>query len=77
MKPHGHGFMAAIIMKFAGKVTLPCARLIVTMRSSSGCRSTSSTGIPNSGSSSMNSTPRWLRLTSPGRGNRPPPTNPA
>jgi hypothetical protein len=63
-------------MKFAGYVTVPCAREIVTVRSSSGWRITSSTCWPNSGSSSRNSTPRWLSVISPGRGLRPPPTSP-
>lgn len=48
--------------KFAGKVTDMRARLMVTIRSSSGCRSTSSTCGPNSGSSSRNRTPRWHKV---------------
>src|SRR3989304_1046384 len=60
--------MAATSMKFAGKVTEPWARLIVTWRSSSGWRRTSSVGWPNSGSSSRKRTPRCERLISPGRG---------
>jgi len=39
-------------MKLAGKVRLPCARLMVTVLSSSGCRKTSSPCCPNSGISS-------------------------
>ena len=54
---YGHGFIAPTSWKLAGKVSEPCARLIVTTLSSSGWRSTSSTRIPNSGSSSRNSTP--------------------
>ena len=69
--------MAATSMKLAGKVTVPCARLMVTTLSSMGWRSTSSTAWPNSGSSSRNSTPRWLSVISPGLGMRPPPTSPA
>src|SRR5579885_641566 len=50
---------------------------MVTTLSSNGWRSTSRTFCPNSGSSSRKRTPRWERLISPGRGNRPPPTRPA
>ena len=76
-KPHGHGFIAPTSMKLAGNVTVPCALLIVTTLSSSGWRRTSSDECPNSGSSSRNSTPRWARVISPGRGTIPPPTSPA
>lgn len=38
--PHGHGFTAETIMKFAGNGAVPCARLIVRGRPSSGWRST-------------------------------------
>ena len=38
-KPHGHGFIAAISTKSAGKVVECAARLIVTRPSSSGWRS--------------------------------------
>src|SRR3970040_1019703 len=55
-------------MKFAGKVTLPWARLTVTTRSSSGWRIDSKTEWANSGSSSRKRTPRWLRVVSAGRG---------
>ena len=58
--------MAAASMKRAGKVRLMAARLSVTVPSSSGWRSTSSTLRRNSGSSSRKSTPPWARLTSPG-----------
>ena len=44
-------------MKLAGNVVLDSARAIVTVPSSSGCRSTSSVRRLNSGSSSRNSTP--------------------
>jgi len=64
-------------MTFAGNVSVPLARLIVTILSSNGCRSTSRTRPSNSGNSSRKSTPRCARLISPGRGQRPPPTNPA
>lgn len=63
--------MAPTNMKLAGKVTRPCARLMVTTLSSSGWRNTSSSEWPNSGSSSRKSTPRWLRLISPGLGQCP------
>ena len=43
---------------------------MVTSPSSSGWRSTSSADRRNSGNSSRKSTPRWARLTSPGRGMR-------
>ncbi len=57
-----------------GNAVAPCACAIVTTPSSSGSRRLSSTGRANSGSSSRKSTPRCARLTSPGRGTRPPPT---
>ena len=50
---------------------------MVTTLSSMGCRRTSRTLWPNSGSSSKKSTPRWLSEISPGLGMRPPPTRPA
>jgi hypothetical protein len=40
VNPYAHGFIAATSMTLAGKVTVPAARLTVTFRSSSGCRST-------------------------------------
>src|SRR3989304_3429220 len=46
---------------------------MVTTRSSTGWRSTSRVGWPNSGSSSRKRTPRWERLISPGRGWGAPP----
>ena len=55
-------------MKFAGKVVLFKARLIVTVPSSSGCRSTSSVRRLNSGSSSRNNTPLCDIEISPGVG---------
>ena len=61
----------------AGYSTLYFARETVTLFSSSGCRSTSSTLRPNSGSSSRNSTPLWASDTSPGRGDCPPPISAA
>jgi hypothetical protein len=64
-------------MKRAGKLRLIAARAIVTMPSSSGCRSTSSTLRGNSGSSSRNSSPLCASETSPGRGIMPPPISPA
>ncbi len=64
-------------MKFAGKVVLFRARLIVTVPSSKGWRSTSSVRRLNSGSSSRNNTPLWLIEISPGVGVEPPPTSPA
>jgi len=53
------------------------ARLRVTIPSSNGWRNTSSTFRRNSGSSSRNRTPPCARLTSPGRGDDPPPIRPA
>src|SRR5918998_1217061 len=47
--PQGHGFMAAMRVKLAGKLSVPAARASVTMRSSSGWRSPSSLVAPNSG----------------------------
>ena len=69
--------MAPTSIKFAGKVTLPWARLMDTVRSSKGWRNDSRAEWPNSGSSSRNRTPRWARVISPGLGKRPPPTSPA
>jgi hypothetical protein len=53
------------------------ARAMVTIPSSMGWRSTSSTRRWNSGSSSRKRTPLWARLASPGRGIIPPPMRPA
>jgi hypothetical protein len=64
-------------MKLAGKVVLRMAREIVTTRSSSGWRITSSVLRLNSGSSSRKSTPLLAMETSPGEGGLPPPTSPA
>lgn len=72
-----HGFIAATSWTRAGKLTCALARAIETVPVSSGWRSESSTGRWNSGSSSRNSTPRWARLTSPGRTLSPPPTSAA
>ena len=63
-------------MKLAGNVVLFRARLIVTVPSSSGWRSTSSVRRLNSGSSSRKRTPLWLIEISPGVGVEPPPTRP-
>ena len=51
------------------------ALLIDMRRSSSGCRSTSSTDLGSSGISSMKRTPLWAKLISPGWGFWPPPTS--
>ena len=59
---------ADMCMKLAGNVKLPAARLMVTVPFSSGWRMTSKTLRLNSGSSSMNNTPLWAKLTSPGVG---------
>ena len=64
--PYAHGFIAATNITLAGKVTVPAARLTVTLPSSSGCRNTSRVERLNSGSSSRKSTPLCARLTSPG-----------
>jgi len=69
--------MAAASMKRVGYVSDDAARAMVTWPSSNGWRRTSKTRRLNSGSSSRNSTPRWARLTSPGRGMFPPPMSPA
>lgn len=72
--PLGVGFMAATSMNEAGKVIAECERAIVIVRSSSGCRSVSSTALGNSGSSSRKSTPWCASEISPGLGTAPPPT---
>ena len=72
--PHGQGFIAATNIKEAGNSTEYCDRDMVTQRSSSGCRITSSTCRLNSGSSSRNSTPLCASEISPGCGCVPPPT---
>lgn len=74
---HQQGFMAATSMNWQGKVALRPARTMVTRPSSRGWRRTSRTFFLNSGSSSMNRTPWWARVISPGTGLGPPPTNPA
>ena len=51
------GMSTIPVLLLAGNVTLPIARLIVTLFSSSGCRSTSNVRRLNSGSSSRNNTP--------------------
>jgi hypothetical protein len=53
-------------MKLAGKVNDPELREMVSLRSSSGWRSISSSLVPNSGSSSRKRTPRWASEISPG-----------
>jgi len=68
------GFIAATSWTRAGKVTWVLARATLTLPVSSGCRSESSTGRWNSGSSSRNNTPRCARLISPGLTRSPPPT---
>ncbi len=71
--PHGHGFIAAIKVKSAGKRAEPFAREIAKAFSSSGSRSDSTTRLSNSGNSSRNKTPLWASVISPGRGMLPPP----
>ena len=70
--PQGHRFIVATRRKRAGRrpPTDPGDRDDAVL---SGCRRASSTGRGNSGNSSSSSTPRWARLTSPGRGTVPPP----
>ena len=76
--PQGQGFMAPTRVKEAGKVTATPARTTVIRRSSRGCRRASNTLRSNSGSSSMNRTPWWANVISPGEGTPcPPPTMPA
>ncbi len=72
-----HGFIEAISMNDAGKSILSLARDIDTLRSSIGCRITSSADRLNSGSSSRNSTPLCASDISPGCGIPPPPTKAA
>ena len=57
----------------AGKRALAIARVTSMRPSSSGWRSASSTDGAKAQTSSRKSTPWWARLTSPGRGTRPPP----
>ena len=64
--PHGQRFIVATSWKRAGNTARPAARAIATTPSSSGCRSASSVGRGNSGSSSSSSTPWCARLASPG-----------
>ncbi len=75
-KPQGQGFIAATSISRAGYVTDVSRRLMVTSPSSSGWRRPSRAESLYSGNSSRKSTPRWARLTSPGRGVPPPPTSP-
>ncbi len=72
--PQGHRFIVATSWNRAGKVMRPAALATVIAPSSSGCRSASSAGRTNSGSSSRKSTPRWASVASPGRSPGPPPT---
>ena len=66
------------MVKLAGNDSVMVLRARVTVRSSNGWRSISSTLRANSGSSSRKSTPLCARLTSPGRGMpEPPPISPA
>ena len=76
-QPHGHGFADATSRNELGSRTVPCAREIVTQRSSSGWRRPSIAARENSGSSSRNSTPLWASEISPGRGGLPPPSSAA
>ena len=61
-------------MMEAGYVMEVSALEMVTDPSSSGCLRTSRTFLLNSGNSSRNKIPLWVRLTSPGFGKVPPPT---
>ena len=76
-QPHLQGFMAQTSINWQGYDSVPATRAMVTRPSSRGWRSTSRVSCRNSGSSSRNSTPRWARDTSPGRGTVPPPARPA
>ena len=73
--PQGQGFIAPTTVHAAGNVELPVRLDITTCLSSSGCLRASRASRENSGSSSRNKTPRWARLTSPGRSPAPPPTS--
>ena len=64
-------------MKSQGNSIAIAAREIVSRRSSSGWRSSSSTDLGNSGNSSRNKTPLWASEISPGPGMLPPPAKPA
>src|SRR3989338_4012572 len=75
--PQGQGLSAAISMKFAGKIAEPLAREMETTLSSKGSRSACTTSRWNSGNSSRNKTPRCASVTSPGRGEDPPPISEA
>ena len=61
----------------AGKRALAIARATSIRPSSSGWRRASRAEGAKAQTSSRKSTPWWARLTSPGRGRRPPPTRPA
>ena len=67
--------MLAINIKEHGYSIEYLERLILMMRSSNGCRRTSSVCLLNSGSLSQKRTPLCARLISPGIGLEPPPTN--
>ena len=66
---------AATSMKSAGYVKLPYVLAICISLSSSGCRRISSAPLRNSGSSSINKTPRCAREITPGLGILPPPAS--
>ena len=74
-KPHGQGFIDATSVKRAGNVSVPGAREIVTVPSSSGDAALRASERENSPSSSRKSTPYWASEISPGRGKAPPPTS--
>ena len=74
-KPQGHGLSAATSIKSAGYVKLPYVLAICISLSSSGCRRISSAPLRNSGSSSINKTPRCAREITPGLGILPPPAS--
>ena len=76
-KPQGQGLPAQTSSGRAGKRALIIARVTSMRPSSSGWRRASSTEGAKAQTSSRKSTPWWARLTSPGRGSRPPPTSPA
>ena len=73
--PHGQGLAARTTMPRAGSVTSSSARATVISPFSNGSRIASTTSWRKSGNSSRNSTPEWVRLSSPGRTwPDPPPT---
>jgi hypothetical protein len=63
---HAQGFAAMMSVNLAGNLAVTPALATTTSPDSSGCRSPSSTSLPNSGASSRNKQPWWASEAAPG-----------